>query len=552
MSAAIMETWLFDSLLVTTLLMGVILLVRRPVAKLFGPGVAYALWLIPAARLLMPSLEGDAVPVGESPLGVSDAVRESILASVSSPGTLVDTTSKTVVASVDLAALGVTFWLGGAALFFIIQMIRYASMRDDLLSEATEITNIDGVNVVASDQVAGPLAFGLFKRYIAVPHDFTKTYSSAERELAIAHEMAHHKSGDLFANLVAFIILSLQWFNPVAWMSWNAFRFDQEAACDARVLAGKGAEERAIYGQALARTAFDGVPTFATALNSPKTIIERLRRLTMKDASTKRRIFGKIGIIAAAAIILPLTATVVPAINAQDDSSAADASPKTVKQVKIIKINKDGKTVDIVGQDGDGKEVTKVERDGNVFIFRTDKKLSQDEVEKMIDEAQTSSEEADEAMIRADETRMEAEAARGEAEAARGEAEMVRGEADAARAEAAAMRGHAEAMRVHAIAMSANYIPEIDIREITKNCKQGQPVTTNVEGFDGTNKSRIRLVMCGKGQARIARVEAIKGLREARRDIASETEMPKAVRKDVIEKLEKEIRKLEAQTDKSN
>lgn len=113
------------------------------------------------------------------------------------------------------------------------------------------------------------------------------------------------------------------------------------------------------------------------------------------------------------------------------------------------------------------------------------------------------------------------------------------------------MRGHAEAMRVHAVAMAANYIPEIDIREITKNCKEGQPVTTNVEGFDGTNKSRIRLVMCGKGQARIARAEAVKGLREARGEIASEKEMPEAVRKDVIEKLEKEIRKLEAQADKA-
>lgn len=553
MSSAIMETWLFDSLLVTTVLMGAILLVRRPVAKMFGAGVAYALWLIPAARMLMPSLEGAAAPGGGSGMAAQDIVRDAILAGVGSSDPVAATTGQALIApSIDYAALGVTFWLGGAALFFIIQMIRYASMRDDLLSEATEIAYIDGISVVASDQVAGPLAFGLFKRYIAVPQDFTKAYSPAERELAIAHEMAHHKSGDLFANLVAFIILCLQWFNPVAWMSWNAFRFDQEAACDARVLAGKGAEERAIYGQALARAAFDGVPTFATALNTPKTIIERLRRLTMKDASTKRRLFGKLGILTAAALILPLTATVVPAVVAHDET-ATDTKAETVKHnVRIIKLNRDGKTVDIVGHDGDGKEVTKVERDGKVFIFRTDKKLSQDEVEKMIDEAQTSREAADDAMVRAEEARGEAEAAWSEAEAARGEAEMVRGEADAARAEAAAMRGHAEAMRVHALAMAANYIPEIDIREITKNCREGQPVTTNVEGFDGTNKSRIRLVMCGKGQARIARVEAIKGLREARRDIASETEMPKAVRKDVIEKLEKEIRKLEAQTDGSN
>jgi bla regulator protein blaR1 len=539
MSAGIMETWLFDSLLVTTLLMGVILLVRRPVAKLFGPGVAYALWLIPAARLLMPSLEGAAVTVGESGLAVQDAVRDAILAGVTSPGTVATTAHQAaVLPSIDYVALGVTFWLGGAALFFIIQMIRYASMRDDLLSEANEIAHIGGVSIVASDQVAGPLAFGLFKRYIAVPQDFTKAYSPAERELAIAHEMAHHKSGDLFANLVAFIILCLQWFNPVAWMSWNAFRFDQEAACDARVLAGKGAEERAIYGQALAKTAFDGVPTFATALNSPKTIIERLRRLTMKDASNTRRSMGKLGILAAAAVILPLTATIVPAVRADENAEVAQIAKKPAKLVKIsIGTVVDGKPT--------GSVVKTISRDGKTYVFHSDKKLSDDEVEQWIDGAQTSHEEADDAMARAEE-------ARGEAEAALGEAEAARGEAQAAVAEAAAMRGHAEAMRVHAIAMSANYVPEIDIREITKNCREGQPVTTNVEGFDGTNKSRIRLVMCGKGQARIARVEAIKGLREARGEIASETDMPAGVRKDVIEKLEKEIRKLEAQTDTSN
>jgi bla regulator protein blaR1 len=535
MSNGIMETWLFDSLLVTTVLMGAILLVRRPVAKLFGPSVAYALWLIPAARLLMPSIEGAPVAAAGDSQWVRDAVRESILSGVPSS----NATNQVAVAAndiasitIDWAALGVTFWLGGAALFFIIQMIRYASMRDDLLSEASEIANIDGVSVVASDQVAGPLAFGLFKRYIAVPQDFTRTYSPAERELALAHEMAHHKSGDLFANLAAFIILCLQWFNPVAWMSWSAFRFDQEAACDARVLAGKGAEERAIYGQALARTAFDGVPTFATALNSPKTIIERLRRLTMKDASNKRRMFGKIGVIAAAAIILPLTATVVPAVVAQEAEKSVDEAqkPETVKrQVKIIRLNRDGKDVNVITHDGDGKEVTKLDRDGKTFIFRTDKKLSEEEVEKLVAEAEKSREEAESAL---------------------GEAEVARGEAEAARVEAEVMRGHAEAMRVHAVAMAANYIPEIDIREITKNCREGQPVTTNVEGFDGTNKSRIKLVMCGKGQAKIARLEALKGLKEARGDIREEKDIPENVRKDVIKKLEQEIRKLEAQTDR--
>jgi bla regulator protein blaR1 len=122
----------------------------------------------------------------------------------------------------------------------------------------------------------------------------------------------------------------------------------------------------------------------------------------------------------------------------------------------------------------------------------------------------------------------------------------------AAHARAAAELGRVEAIRVMSNMDIASYIPEIDIREVTKNCREGQPVTTNVEGFDGTNKSRIRLLMCGKGQAKLARLEAIKGLREARSEIASEEDMPAGVRKDVMKKLEQQIRKLEAETDRTD
>ena len=513
-----MSAWLFDSLLVTSALMGAILLIRGPVAKLFGAGVAYALWLIPAARLLMPSLTDETAPVGQSSQAMSDTVRESILAgiNIAEPATTAIAGSP----GIDMAALAITIWLGGAVLFFMIQMIRYASMRDDLLSGVAEITVIDGVSVVASDQVAGPLAFGLFKRFIAVPPDFIKAYSPAERELAIAHEMAHHKSGDLFANLAAFIVLCLQWFNPIAWMSWSAFRVDQEAACDARVLAGKCAEDRVIYGQALARTAFDGLPTFATALNSPKTIIERLRRLTMKDPSKQRRSFGKLGILTATAVILPLTATVV----AQEAETTAEKKAKSgiVKShVKVIKVKpKDDDTIYITTQGDDGKS----------FVFQTIQKASQSEIDRLAANAEKLAARNADNTTRSDHTRG-------------GTTFRVHKNGKLANSDADYIHFSADEVRVSTL------VPEIDIQEITVNCKEGQPVTTNVEGSDGTSKSRIKIVMCGKGQAKVARIEALEGLREARSEIASEEDMPKAIRTDVIEKLEKQIRKLEAEAD---
>lgn len=560
MSTDFMGAWLFDTIMVTTLLMVAVLMVRRTVAENFGPGVAYALWLIPAARVLMPTLQGPAVATLESNFAVQDTVRDAVLTGISAPQSVAATTSQVAaLPSVDYVALGVTLWLGGAVLLFIVQMIRYATMRDDLLSEATDIAYVDGIRIVASDQVAGPLAFGLFKRTIAVPVNFFKTFSPAERELALAHEMAHHKSGDLFANLAAYTVLCLLWFNPIAWMSWSAFRFDQEAACDARVLAGKDSSQREIYGRALARTAFDGVPTFATALNSPKTVIERLRRLTMNDASKTRRSIGKVGILTAAAIILPLTATIVPAIRAQEAQVAGEAEPVAptapaapaepaapappippappAKPVKVINISLGSTT----NGKPSGKVVQRLSRDGTTYVFRSEKPLSEAELEKVIADATEARGQAAVAMIEADKAGREAAKAMHQANGAQIEADTAMASAEIARA-------MAEANRVIAMTNAASYVPEIDIKEITKNCAVGQPVTTNVEGFDGTSKSRVKIVMCGKGQARIARVEAIKGLREARGEIGNDKDMPAGVRKDVVRQLEVQIRKLEAQS----
>src|SRR5687767_6909067 len=51
-----MTGWLLGTLLATSGLMLLVLLIREPVRSRFGSRVAYGLWLIPAARLLMPTM----------------------------------------------------------------------------------------------------------------------------------------------------------------------------------------------------------------------------------------------------------------------------------------------------------------------------------------------------------------------------------------------------------------------------------------------------------------------------------------------------------------
>ena len=527
-----MTEWLFDTLIASTALLLLVLLIRGSVARHFGPSVAYWLWLLPAARLFMPVLTKD-VTVPAVP--AANAFIESIRATPATYGQIATTE-----ASFNWLALGLSVWLGGAALLFIVQMVRYCSARDEMLADATEIDRIGDIRVIQSDRIGGPLAFGLFRRYIAVPDHFTRTFAPQERDLALAHELAHHRAGDLYANLAAFSFLCLSWFNPLAWMAWSAFRFDQEAACDARVLAGTDTGTRQHYGRALARAASsDRMPALAMAMahNSPRHIIERLRRLMMKDTSKRRLWTGRTAIFVAAAIALPLTATVVPVF--ADDQPAAnsdDGKSATHKTKIIIMKHREGhsegqsegdmQTIKI-GGDADAPFIKTIKRNGKTIILRSNTEMTDAEVERLVGDAELS--------------RAQAEADLGQAEAARGEAEAAQGEAEAARAHATAM--------VHTMDV-ASYIPDIDISEITKNCEAGQPVTTDATGFDGNNKSRVRIVMCGKGQAKLAKAHAIQGLREARAEIANDNDIPDSTRKSILDSLESQIKRMQSQADK--
>jgi bla regulator protein blaR1 len=534
-----MTEWLVDTLVATSGLLLLVLLVRGFVARSFGPSVAYWLWLLPAARLFMPALTKEvAAPAAAS---VSDTVpgaelTASAMVAASDPATA-------EAFSINWTGLGLTVWLGGAALLFVVQMIRYVSLRDELLADAKEIDVIGDISVVESDRIGGPLAFGLFRRYIAVPDHFTRTFTEEERDLALAHELAHHRAGDLYVNLAAFTFLCLQWFNPLAWMAWSAFRFDQEAACDARVLAGTDAGTRQNYGRALARAASsERMPTLAMAMaqNRPHSIIQRLRRLMMKDTSKSRLWAGRAAIFAAAAVALPLTATVIPVFAAEDEKAAdtEKAEVKTrVKKVIVVK-DTDGKdvTVDVSG-DADTPFVKTIKKDGKTIVLRSTKELSEAEVDKMVADAEKSRADADIAI---------ATSGDGDGKPRKLMIRTHHGEGDAdGKANAFAWSSDKDIM-IHGEAI-AMMIPEIHVSEFKGKCNKGEPVRSDVTGSDGKNRSRVRIVMCGKAETRVALQSALQGLQEARSEIANDKDIPDNVRKSVLDGLEKQIERMEDQ-----
>jgi bla regulator protein BlaR1 len=299
--------WALETFVATTLLMLLVLAVRGPVRKAFGPHMAYALWLLPVARLLLPPLpeswrEQAAAPVAAASDIVAIYIVEPLGAAPSAGAE----------GSFGLWMVVLLLWALGAAAFLAYHLIAHGRYTATLLRRArVDRTVAQGkVRVIETDAAHGPLAFGVFRKYVAFPRDFSERYDEQERDLALAHELGHHVRGDLIANWVALIVLALHWFNPVAWRAFRAFRADQEMACDALVLAGRAQALRHAYGRAIVKSAHGGAVSAACHLHTINEVKGRLRMLSKtRQFSPTRAATGLIGIGALSVAALGLTAS---------------------------------------------------------------------------------------------------------------------------------------------------------------------------------------------------------------------------------------------------
>ena len=408
--SAEMGQWVWDTMISMTLLMAIVLILRKPVSHYFGPKIAYLLWILPFARLFMPVLTLEAPAPVETVAPIAAGAISSDMILSGQAGTLAATGP-----SIDWVMVALILWLGGAGLLFLSKLGAYFQFREDIITDGQTVGRHGNIKILETAAVSGPLAFGLFRKYIAVPTDFFRNYAPLERELALEHEIAHHESGDLAANFAGLVILSLHWFNPIAWFAWIAFREDQETACDARILQKTGHDTRAVYGRTIAKSASGHKLGLASPLNQKDKIKGRLKMLGQGEKSGFRRRLGALIVGLGTIASLPLTATVVYAEaevaesdDAHDIAVADDEKEHVEKRVKIT-VDKDGKkkkTVKIRKRKGaasslsdeelaEADHVRKIERDGKTIVIRTNKPISEQEFEKLIEEAEASHREAE-------------------------------------------------------------------------------------------------------------------------------------------------------------
>jgi beta-lactamase regulating signal transducer with metallopeptidase domain len=324
-----MIAWILQTLIASSILMAIVLMLRTPVARAFGARAAYALWLLPVLRLILPPLPGWrmlAVPAlywgpeqkvvglvdpatavtmvgdGMQPASAQAAVHLAPIAPHMPPVVEMVVAPQPVplLPGIGWAELLLVLWLGGSTLWFGWQMLRYRTFLAQAMRDARPLTRECGIDVLLSDRIDGPVAAGIVRRRIFLPGDFMRRYSPEERRLALVHEAAHHDRHDLQANLVGLAVLALHWWNPLAYRAYRAFRSDQELACDATVLADAGAGDRLAYGTAVLKSASARMPGVACALSHKAQLKQRIALMARKPIGASRLALG--GVVAVAAI----------------------------------------------------------------------------------------------------------------------------------------------------------------------------------------------------------------------------------------------------------
>ncbi|MFN7965543.1 MAG: M56 family metallopeptidase [Acidobacteriota bacterium] len=308
-----------------------------------------ALWWFLALKLLLLLLPTPAVEVAllSSPPPPSPTFQQ-LVAQLRAPG-LVSPQSHDYSRLLD-SLLGV--WCFGVITQLCVTTIQWRRLRG-VLRETIEIDPPHGPQrltslmsslglarqprVLVSMSISSPIATGWRIPSIILPRITLQNWSARQSDLALAHELAHHKRRDLIWALVPWAARTLFWFHPMAWLAVREYRLATEQACDALALEACQASPKE-YGQWL--LAMSPVRPSAGWLSQPAASPQfRLlqRRLVMlentSNGNSRTPLLYLAGALAALAILIPIRVVA--------DDRAPETRPNARQSAEAVAPNRD-------------------------------------------------------------------------------------------------------------------------------------------------------------------------------------------------------------------
>jgi len=146
-------------------------------------------------------------------------------------------------------ALGL-IWMAGTALSVFVLLVGFGRLawlasRSERLRQgpwadlAHDIARQYGLNrpvvLLQSDHPTMLVTWGLLRPKVILPAE-AREWTPDRARIVLCHELAHIRRGDWAAQMMAELLRSIYWFNPLMWIAGRRLRRESEQACDDEVL----------------------------------------------------------------------------------------------------------------------------------------------------------------------------------------------------------------------------------------------------------------------------------------------------------------------------
>lgn len=220
----------------------------RPLLRRAPRRAVCMLWLLVALRLLLPARLTVESPVSlqqpeSPPIQAYQELRQQEKVYVSAPPEQrLEMAGPAAAQGFALLDQLPAIWLTGVGCMALYMALSLLRMRWRLRA-APRIQD----NVYRCTDWSTPFGLGVLAPRIYVP----ETVSEQDFPQVLAHERCHIRRWDHVWKPLAFLLLAVNWFNPVLWAAYVLLGRDMERACDEMVLKNATPAQRAAYSRAL-------------------------------------------------------------------------------------------------------------------------------------------------------------------------------------------------------------------------------------------------------------------------------------------------------------
>ena len=327
---------MLEWIVTSSLLILVVLALRRLLQNRLSGRVRYALWGLVLLRLLIPVQlftapvavgnylpQPDAavleertiyvLPVRETPVaeaeqaGMVQAEAGQVTSDTFGYTRVEGDTARRYAGKISLGDLALWAWGSGCALVLLALLWSNARFARRLrrLRRSLPIEDCP-LPVYEAEGLPSPCLFGLFR-----PAVYVTPEAAADPVVlrhVLAHETTHYRQGDHLWSALRAAALALHWYNPLVWWAVIASKRDGELSCDEGAIRRLGEGERQSYGETLLQLLTvrlgprDLLACATTMSGDKKSLRERFSRISCKR-KTLAGVSAAVILVAAAAAV---------------------------------------------------------------------------------------------------------------------------------------------------------------------------------------------------------------------------------------------------------